>query len=525
MKILFTSIGRRVELIQAFKNASKILGLDLTIYGADVSNTAPALFFCDRQVIVCKIKDKNYISSLLKICGEEKIDALIPTIDTDLIALSQNIKMFESFGTKVFISAENKIKICRDKMNTAKFFDSIGLKTPVPVDDYKKYNFEFPAFIKPKDGSSSINAYKVNDKLELEMYAKEVQDYIIAPYIEGTEYTIDALCDYDGNPILITPRVRLAVRAGEVLKTQIVQDEKIIEEAKKIIDAFKPCGPITIQLIRQTSSGNDFFIEINPRFGGGAPLSIKAGADSALMLLRLIRGDKLTYLDKSARDGSVYSRYDQSVCVFEEKHCTKGVIFDLDDTLYSEKDYIKSGFKAVSDYLGVDYEEELWNFFLSGMPAIDELLKKIGRIDCKDRVLSIYRSHTPNIHLYDGVIEIINNLKNRGIKVGIITDGRPEGQRKKLEALGINVDDVIITDELGGVQFRKPCDISFRIMQTRWKLNMEEIVYVADNPSKDFQAPQQLGIRTIYFNNFNGIYNEKYDIPIETIFDIKELKI
>ena len=315
MKILFTSVGRRVELVQAFKNASKELGIDLTIFGADISATAPALFFCDKQVIVCKISDDNYIPSLLNICREDKIDALIPTIDTDLLILSQNKKKFEEIGTKVFISEENKIKICRDKRETARFFESIGLNSPMPVDNYKKYNLGFPAFIKPKDGSSRINAYKVNDDSELEMYAKKVPDYIIAPFIEGTEYTIDAFCDYESNPIFITPRIRLAVRSGEVLKTQISQDEKIIEEAKTIIDVFKPRGPITIQLIRQTLTGKDFFIEINPRFGGGAPLSMKAGADSAKALLQILNGDKVDYQNKTAIEGAIYSRFDQSVRV------------------------------------------------------------------------------------------------------------------------------------------------------------------------------------------------------------------
>lgn len=315
MKILFTSVGRRVELIQSFKNASNELGIDLTIYGADVNDTAPALLFCDKQIIVCKIKDNNYIPSLLRICKEEKIDALIPTIDTDLLALSQNKKNFEKIGTRVFVSSEDKIKICRDKRDTAKFFESIGLNSPVPVDDYKKYALGFPAFIKPKDGSSSINAYKVNDESELETFAKEVPDYIIAPFIEGTEYTIDAFCDYEGNPIYITPRIRLAVRSGEVLKTQISLDTKIVEETKRIIDAFKPCGPITIQLIRQTSSNSDFFIEINPRFGGGAPLSIKAGADSSKALLKILDGDKVSYQDGAAENGAIFSRFDQSVRV------------------------------------------------------------------------------------------------------------------------------------------------------------------------------------------------------------------
>ena len=111
--------------------------------------------------------------------------------------------------------------------------------------------------------------------------------------------------------------------------------------------------------------------------------------------------------------------------------------------------------------------------------------------------------------------ELVTELKSRGIKVGIITDGRPEGQRNKIEALGLEslVYDIIITDELGGLQFRKPCDIAFRIMQTRWRLNLAEIVYIGDNPHKDFQAQKQLGMRRIYFKNKDGLYKKQSQLP------------
>ena len=296
----------------------------------------------------------------------------------------------------------------------------------------------------------------------------------------------------------------------------------MIEESKTLCKAFKPCGPMTVQLIRD-NAGIDWYIEINPRFGGGAPLSMKAGARSAEAILKLMDGEEVG--EQKVADGAIYSRFDQSVCITEGKGQIKGVIFDLDDTLYSEKEYVRSGYKAVSEYLGGKYEEKLWNYFVAGKPAIDELLQELGREDEKAEVIKVYRSHKPDIHLYPGVTEMIEELKARGIKVGIITDGRPEGQRNKLEALGLKVDDVIITDELGGIQFRKPCDIAFRIIATRWRLNPADIVYVGDNPAKDFQAPQQLGMRSIWFKNADGIYQDTNKDSGWTVRTISELKV
>ena len=317
MKILFTSVGRRVELMQAFRKAAEELKADLTIIGADITSTAPALFFCDEARIVCKIKEPEYIPQLLKICEEESVDCLIPTIDTDLLLLAENKEKFESIGTKVLISAPEKVKICRDKRYTADYFLSLGLKSPVPVDDVEKYNSGYPAFIKPKDGSSSIDAYRVNCEEDLKVYAQKIKDYIIQPFISGREFTIDIFCDYEGNPVYITPRERLAGRAGEVLKTKICQDDQMIEEMKTLIADYKPCGQITVQLIQDETTGEHYYIEINPRFGGGAPLSIKAGADSAKAVLRMLKGEKLSYVEKAARDQAVYSRFDQSICVEE----------------------------------------------------------------------------------------------------------------------------------------------------------------------------------------------------------------
>ena len=298
-------------------------------------------------------------------------------------------------------------------------------------------------------------------------------------------------------------------------------DETMIRESQDLCAAFTPCGPMSVQFIRD-DAGIDWYIEINPRFGGGAPLSMKAGARSAEAILKLIDGEEVEKQDIA--DGAIFSRFDQSVCITEGSGGQiKGVIFDLDDTLYSEKEYVRSGYKAVSEYLGGEYEEKLWGFFEEGRPAIDELLRELGRENDKAEVLEVYRSHKPTIHLYPGVAEMIEELKVKGFKVGIITDGSPEGQHNKMEALGLNVEDVIITDELGGIQFRKPCDIAFRIMMMRWRLNPADIVYVGDNPAKDFQATQQLGMRSICFDNPDSLYHRCDKGGIERITEILDL--
>jgi HAD superfamily hydrolase (TIGR01549 family) len=192
----------------------------------------------------------------------------------------------------------------------------------------------------------------------------------------------------------------------------------------------------------------------------------------------------------------------------------KGVIFDLDDTLYSEKEYIKSGYRVVADLLGDrNLADKLWDYFEKGKPAIDALLEELGCKERKEECLWVYREHVPQIKLYEGMDDLIERLKTKGVKVGIITDGRVSGQKKKIQALGLDkrVDDYIITDELGGIQFRKPCDIAFRIMQNRWRIPYEQMLYIGDNVDKDFQAPRQLGMQSLWFRNKDGLYQSETD--------------
>ena len=554
IRVLFTSVGRRVELMQAFRCAAENKNIGLEIYGADCDMTAPALALCEKKVQVCRIREEGYIPQLLQICQSNEIDLLIPTIDTDLLLLSQNKQAFAEIGTRVLISDEDKIAVCRDKRYTADYFISCGLHSPVPVDRVDEYTQGYPAFIKPKDGSSSIDAYKVENEEELHSFAERVKDYIVQPFIEGREYTVDILCDFDGNPIYVTPRERLAVRSGEVLKTCMVHDEQMKQECLELIRHYKPCGPITVQLIRQKDTGIDYYIEINPRFGGGAPLSMKAGADAAGALLELLSGKKLDYCPHAAREGAVYSRFDQSICVGDGSSATRSafchgqecgnleaeianvqvcienvldvrkhkeglqaIIFDLDDTLYSEKDYVASGYRQISRlFLGHEQEvfDQLWTAFTEKKNAIDIMLQAQGMYsdEMKEKCLRIYRYQKPNISLYDGVVELLTELRSEGIKLGLLTDGRVEGQWAKIDALGLRdlFDEIIVTDEQAGhgdvLKFRKPNRICFEIMQRRLDVPFEKMAYVGDNQKKDFQAPQALGMKCIYFRNEDGLY-------------------
>lgn len=191
------------------------------------------------------------------------------------------------------------------------------------------------------------------------------------------------------------------------------------------------------------------------------------------------------------------------------------VIFDLDDTLYSEKEYVKSGYRAIADAMPQIYkmEEKLWLAFEQKKSAIDTVLidEGIYTEKLKQQCLSIYRSHQPIIHFYDGAKDTLCQLRTAGYKLGVITDGRPEGQRAKIKALGLDelVDHIIITDELGGEEYRKPNKTAFVKMQQQLNVPFDRMCYVGDNIKKDFIAPEKLGMKTFFIYNINGIYTAR----------------
>lgn len=187
------------------------------------------------------------------------------------------------------------------------------------------------------------------------------------------------------------------------------------------------------------------------------------------------------------------------------------VIFDMDDTLYSEKEYVKSGYNAIEkEFIEIaNMSQKLWKAFLNNKNTIDYVLEQEGLLteENKSKALEIYRNHIPNIHLYDGIEDMLTQLKKTK-KIGLITDGRPIGQRNKIKALNLEkyINEIIVTDELGGVEFRKPNTKAFELMQEKLKIPFEKMVYIGDNINKDFIAPEKLGMQTIHFRNEDGLY-------------------
>lgn len=285
--MLITSIGKRVQLIKHLSKNFKIIGVD-------AGELNPCRYFVDKFYKIPKAVDKNYISELLKICKKENVELLTPLYEGEFSILNNHRESFEDINTKLMLSSEKVIDICKDKFKTSEYFIHENIKNPrvYTKNEIKqiinnKEESKFPLFIKPADGMGSSNAFKISNIKELIFFDDYIKNAIIQECIEGTEYTVDALVDFKGNLIYAVPRIRLEVRNGEVVKSRTVKDKSIIYETIKVIQALNKLkdennngaiGPLTIQFFK-TNKDEIYLLEINPRFGGGVPLSFQCGAD------------------------------------------------------------------------------------------------------------------------------------------------------------------------------------------------------------------------------------------------------
>lgn len=213
----------------------------------------------------------------------------------------------------------------------------------------------------------------------------------------------------------------------------------------------------------------------------------------------------------------------------------KAVVFDLDDTLISEKQYVESGFRYVASLIhcrfGISEERafsDLMNLFRESSQNVFNRLLNFYEIENSHEtiieLISEYRNHHPEINFYDDVLPCIAQLKSMGIKVGIITDGYSDTQRRKLEAVHAYdyFDEIIITDELGR-EFSKPHNKPFEIMREKLNVEFDEMVYVGDNPEKDFFISSIHPLITVRINRC-GIYSGKdYHMGVKEMVSIKEL--
>ena len=279
--ILISSAGRRVGLIECWRDAATRLGIELSVLAADVdAATSAACHVADERFSVPRCDSPGYIDAVLEICRTHGVDLVVPTIDTELQVLSDNASRFADIGTAVHVSDPLTIQIVRDKARTMQVLADHGLPVPrtaSPEDVRRKPDaWKWPLFLKPRGGSASRGLKRIRTPDEIPDVSDE--PVILQEFFDGPEFTINAFVDPAGHLRCAIPHERLRVRAGEVEKGITRRDETLEQFASAIVQALPGLrGVFCFQVIVDPDRGPGI-IEINARFGGGYPLADRAGA-------------------------------------------------------------------------------------------------------------------------------------------------------------------------------------------------------------------------------------------------------
>lgn len=295
MNILFCSVGRRCELLKDFR---KTLGDSLNIVVTDHSEVAPAMAFADKAYQVPLINDPDYMPTILDICKKEKIGAVTTLIDPEIMLLARHRKEFEDLGVTVLAPYEETAKLCFDKYEMYRFLTQNRINTIKTYGSYEEFltayhagEISFPVFVKPRTGSGSVGARKVETIESLKQVTDGDKSLIIQELMTGEDLDADVYVDtISHKPVAIFSKRKLSTTIGGANKTISFKEEALFEFVKKVLGLLQFNGPLDMDFFYQ--DGKYFLSEINPRFGGAYLHAYGAGVDFVKLIAENMKGNE-----------------------------------------------------------------------------------------------------------------------------------------------------------------------------------------------------------------------------------------
>jgi carbamoyl-phosphate synthase large subunit len=309
--VLITAASRRVPLVLAFQRALRA-STGGSVIVTDINPLSPAVYAADRAFRVVMADDPRYLDDILAIARAEGVGLIVPTIDDELTVFARGAQRFAAEGIRVAVSPEETTALCHDKYETCRTLTARGIAAarsflPAELPEQPV----FPLFMKPRSGRGGVGAFVIRHARDLAFFLDYVHDPVVQEYLDGPEFTIDMLCDFSGRALSIVPRERVVIRAGVIDRGRTVKNHALIGLGMACADALSFAGAVNIQC--RVVEGRPVVFEINPRFSGGIPLTIEAGADFPWMLVQLAAGRTVTPAIGRFRDDVWMTSYETSV--------------------------------------------------------------------------------------------------------------------------------------------------------------------------------------------------------------------
>ena len=280
VRILFMGASRLVGLLERFYAAANSEAVNLEILSLEDAQLWHAISVSGMAKVIpapsfSSPEFEPFLSILIR---ERGIGIVIPNIDSATIAIAHLKNKFAAEGIKFVVSSSEICRAMYDKQLADKFFREHGLKVPDGRD--------YPLLAKPRFGASSRGHSVFFEAADYEFWLRKHKpsDYIIQPFIKGTEYSIDAYLSETGHMLGYVARVRVVVSDGEVSVARTEHNPRVEELVEKFLAIPGCCGPLTLQIM---DTGEEaFFLECNPRFGSGVTCAIEAGLDIPRWIIR-----------------------------------------------------------------------------------------------------------------------------------------------------------------------------------------------------------------------------------------------
>mgnify|MGYP004518515655 FL=1 len=322
MNILFCSVGRRAELLKDFRCSME---KNSVIIATDMSSYAPAIYFSDYYYIVPSIFDESYISIILEICRKHNVDVITTLIDPEIKLLAKNRDKFEKIGVEVLAPSESTADICFDKFKLFEHLRTKGIPT-IPtygcIEEVRAAldagEITFPVFVKPREGSGSVGARRINNIGDLEAAFSSDPSLIAQKLMNGSDIDADIYVDTkSGLPVSAFSKRKLETKIGGASKTVSFKDDVLFDLLCKTVNTLEFNGPLDMDLF--FVNGQYYVSEINPRFGGAYLHAYGAGIDFVKLIENNINGIENKAQFGDYEDNIVMMMYDSVVIKKIEK--------------------------------------------------------------------------------------------------------------------------------------------------------------------------------------------------------------
>lgn len=293
MNILILSAGTRNKVVQYFKKALEGRG---NVVATDCSSLAPAIYDADKHYIVPRMDELGYLTVILEICRNEKIDGVLSLIDPELSLLAEHKDDFRAVGTTVIGSSYDLCEMSLDKYQMYEWLTAhryLCAKSYMDKDafyaDVETGKISYPVFVKPARGSASIAISKVYDKRTVDLLFAQAEGLMIQEFLDGQEIGADVYIDMiSGEVVSIFTKKKLKMRAGETDKAVSFKDPVLFTLIEKFVLEAGYRGQIDIDIF--DNNGSYYISEVNPRFGGGYPHAYESGSDHMKLIVENLEG-------------------------------------------------------------------------------------------------------------------------------------------------------------------------------------------------------------------------------------------